>query len=355
MTYWHETPDNPKDSKYWLDVCWSISSAIGLQDPLTAQKKPEDWKVRRRLWWCFYTRNRLISLNLRRSIGFRNNSDEAFPFPDLKDFEIHRYSNKVLNTFKGCEFLWNLSLQEHSAVSFIEEARLSILITDVTDLRDLQSQGLEGHQGLEQHNSTNTWTEQFGKTLEGLHMWRARTSWELDSLGLSKEAGQYSNVAHVHIAWVRLVFLATLSTLYRQNASINMPVEGISGESNRQVLGEISSITQELHALGLVQLLPTTIVALLVPVLAMHFADLRSSCRTMQMTGFQSFYRCMAVLASLKDTYSSAIAVHRFFENSLDNIGNVSSSRVVPSMIRDLLTQKELDLLAQASNGNVDS
>ncbi|OQD72724.1 hypothetical protein PENDEC_c019G01171 [Penicillium decumbens] len=265
MTYWHETPQNPKDSQHWLDI------------------------------------------------------------------------------FDGCEFLRDLSLQERSAVSFIEKAKLSVLISEVAILRDFRKDGCPspGAPGNDEDEFSGAWMEEYEKTLEALHLWHARAPADME------RTNQQNHILFVQHAWIRLVFLTTLGTLYREIACITMPYHEKPAYPDRQVLQEMSSIIQELHNLGVVYLLPTTAVALLVPVLVMHFSDLRSSSDGLQLSGFQNFYRCMRVLSSLGDTYSFAVIVRQFFEDALGNIGGVSPP-VVPTMIQDLLTSKEHESLIKA-------
>ncbi|OQD85581.1 hypothetical protein PENSOL_c097G00150 [Penicillium solitum] len=344
MTYWHETPQNPKDSQHWLDVCWSLGSSIGLHcDPSTAQISCDHRRIWKRLWWCLYTRNRLIALNLRRPISFKKNSGRNMPFLDLEDFDIHRYSDKAIKIFDGCEFLRDLRLQERSAVSFIEKAKLSVLISEVAILRDFRKDGCPspGTPGNDEDEFSGAWMEQYGKTLETLHLWHARAPADME------RTNQQNHILYVQHAWIRLVFLTTLGTLYREIACITMPYHEKPAYPDRQVLQEMSSIMQDLHNLGVVYLLPTTAVALLVPVLVMHFSDLRSSSDGLQLPGFQNFYRCMRVLSSLGDTYSFAVIVRQFFEDALGNIGGASPP-VVPTMIQDLLTSKEHESLIKA-------
>ncbi|KAJ6099687.1 hypothetical protein N7467_001222, partial [Penicillium canescens] len=344
MTYWHETPHNPKDSQHWLDVCWSLGSSIGLHcDPSMAQISCDHRKIWKRLWWCLYTRNRLIALNLRRPISFKKNSGQNLPFVDLEDFDIHRYSDKAIEIFDGCEFLRDLSIQERSAVSFIEKAKLSVLISEVAILRDFRKDGYHtpGTPGDDEDEFAGVWTEQYAKTLEALHLWHARAPADME------KPNQPTHILYVQRAWIRLVFLTTLGTLYREGACIKMPHHKKPAYPDRQVLQEMSSIMQDLHNLGVIYLLPTTAVALLVPVLVMHFSDLRSSSDGLQLPGFQNFYRCMMVLSSLGDTYSSAVVVRQFFEDALGNLGGASPP-VVPTMIQDLLTYKEQESLSKA-------
>lgn len=139
MTYWHESLENPKDSRYWLDVCWSLGVSIGLhRDPSGSQMSPRRKGLWKRLWWCLYTRDRLLSLNLRRPIGFKKSRchKTEMPVVSLDAFDIHRYSPDILTALRDCPFLWDVEIQRRSAINFMKKSRLSLLISEVVMLRD---------------------------------------------------------------------------------------------------------------------------------------------------------------------------------------------------------------------------
>ncbi|KAJ5292096.1 hypothetical protein N7478_001347 [Penicillium angulare] len=332
MSYWHETPDSPKNCQYWLHICCSFSSSIGLQDPIKQEMDFDHGKIRNA------------------SGGFQENNFELLPLVDFEDFEIREYPDKVRNTFKGCEFLWNVSFQEYLASTFIEKAKLSLLISDVTALRDFHNRGSLFFENFQGDEPTYEWKEKFKKTLEKLHEWRASTPSDFEPPILSNDSHMQSNMPHVHVLWVRIVFLATLATLHRQDEDISPPVEKGPERRSRQILSEMSTTMQDLHRCGLIKLLPTTIVALMVPVLAMHYEDIRSGYCSVQIIGFQNFYRCLTMLGSLGDTYSSANAALYFFENALDHTWSCHSPEKIPTFIQDLLTQRELEYLARVSD-----
>lgn len=89
MTYWHESPENPNDSQHWLNVCWSLGVLIGLDcDPSTSPMTPQCQKIWKRLWWCLYTRDTLLALNLRRPLCYGQVDDSQLPLVSLEDFNI---------------------------------------------------------------------------------------------------------------------------------------------------------------------------------------------------------------------------------------------------------------------------
>ncbi|EAW24605.1 fungal specific transcription factor domain-containing protein [Aspergillus fischeri NRRL 181] len=224
MTYWHETPDNPKDSQYWLNVCWSLGASIGLDcDPSTSPMNPQLQKVWKRLWWCLYTRDTLLAQNLRRPLCYGNDKNRL-PLISLEEFNI--------------------------------------------------------------------------------------------------------------------------GTLHREAGSPRFQGLSLPRAQYGQVICEMPSILQDLNQLGLVQYLPTSTVALLVPVLARLVLDFKANNGCMGIETFERFYQGMQVLGTLGDIYSFAVTVRRFFEGTLHGGKQGSSYVSMPSAIRNLLTKKEQDAFA---------
>ncbi|RHZ49044.1 fungal specific transcription factor domain-containing protein [Aspergillus thermomutatus] len=340
MTYWHETPDNPKDSQYWLNVCWSLGASIGLDcDPSTSPMNPQLQKVWKRLWWCLYTRDTLLALNLRRPLCYGNDKNRL-PLISLEEFNIGCHLPKIIMALGDCDFLQNVHLQRHLAVGFIEKAKLSTLISDILFFRDYQE---KKWRQTSRDSCKDRWKEAF----QGLEAWCKELPVELQYEPLrSEDLGHATKLLHVQRAWIRVIFLATIGTLHREAGSPRFQGLSLPRAQYGQVICEMSSILQDLNQLGLVQYLPTTTVALLVPVLARLVLDFKANTGCMGIETFERFYQGMQVLGTLGDVYSSAVTVRRFFEGTLHGGKQGSSYVSMPSAIRNLLTKKEQDAFA---------
>ncbi|KAG2002723.1 hypothetical protein GB937_009593 [Aspergillus fischeri] len=318
MTYWHETPDNPKDSQYWLNVCWSLGASIGLDcDPSTSPMNPQLQKVWKRLWWCLYTRDTLLAQNLRRPLCYGNDKNRL-PLISLEEFNIGCHSPKIIMALGDCDFLQNVHLQRHLAVGFIEKAKLSMLIWDILFFPRLSGKEL-----------ASNFARLLQRSMEG----------SVPGFGSCHKL-------HVQRAWIRVIFLATIGTLHREAGSPRFQGLSLPRAQYGQVICEMPSILQDLNQLGLVQYLPTSTVALLVPVLARLVLDFKANNGCMGIETFERFYQGMQVLGTLGDIYSFAVTVRRFFEGTLHGGKQGSSYVSMPSAIRNLLTKKEQDAFA---------
>lgn len=347
MTYWHESPENPKDSQHWLSVCWSLGVSIGLDcDPSTSPMTPQCQKIWKRLWWCLYTRDTLLALNLRRPLYYGQDDDSQLPLVSLEDFNIGYHSTKIITALGGCDFLLNIQLQRQLAVGFIEKAKISMLIYRALLVRDHQ----EKHrcQGSLESSKDPGW-----EALQGLQAWCEELPVELQYAPLqSGNLDHATKLLHIQRAWIRVIFLATIGTLHRESQSPSLQVLSLSGVQYENIIRETSSILQDLNHLGLVQYLPTTTVALLVPVLARQVLRFKDSTGCIGIEAFERFYQGMRVLGTFGEVYPSAVTVQRFFEGALRSAKqgpNIS----MPSAIRNLLTEEEQNEFASSAFGGV--
>ena len=93
MTYWYESPDDPKDVWHWLGIAVSVARTIGLNcdtsnAPLMSPQQRRLWK---RIWWSCYMRDRLIAIGMRRPMRI-NEGDFDVAMLELDDFETDALS-----------------------------------------------------------------------------------------------------------------------------------------------------------------------------------------------------------------------------------------------------------------------
>lgn len=307
---------------------------------------PQRQKIWKRLWWCLYTRDTLLALNLRRPLCYGQDDDSQLPLVSLEDFNIGYHSTKIITALGGCDFLLNIQLQRQLAVGFIEKAKISMLIYRALLVRNHQ----EKHrcQGSLESSKDPGW-----EALQGLQAWCEELPVELQYTPLqSGNLDHATKLLHIQRAWIRVIFLATIGTLHRESQSPSLQILSLSGVQYENIIRETSSILQDLNHLGLVQYLPTTTVALLVPVLARQVLRFKDSTGCIGIEAFERFYQGMRVLGTFGEVYPSAVTVQRFFEGALRSAKqgpNIS----MPSAIRSLLTEEEQNEFASSAFGGV--
>lgn len=95
MTCWYDGPEDTKGRWHWLQIALSYANEIGLnRNNLSMDFSPSQQRSRRRLWWCCYIRDRLVSLTDRRPCHIRD-EDVEIPLLCADDLET-RFLTEVL-------------------------------------------------------------------------------------------------------------------------------------------------------------------------------------------------------------------------------------------------------------------
>lgn len=87
MTYWYETPNDQKDPWHWMGDSLSFAYTIGLhRNPEHSKTSRKMQRLRKRIWWYCFMRDRLIAVSMRKPPRIRKD-DYDVPMLMLEDFE----------------------------------------------------------------------------------------------------------------------------------------------------------------------------------------------------------------------------------------------------------------------------
>lgn len=87
MSFWSDRPDARKQGWHWIGNAVSFAQGFGLglsPDHLSISAREKS--LRKRLWWCCFSRDRLISIGLSRPTRIRHD-DFDVPLLEVEDFE----------------------------------------------------------------------------------------------------------------------------------------------------------------------------------------------------------------------------------------------------------------------------
>lgn len=327
MTYWHENQDDPKDFRHWLEIALSqaaLAMPIKEHEQRTRAStftSPGLWK---RLWWCMYTRDRLNSLNLRRSPVIKD-AEFTVPLPTLSDFDIAIYPPSVLAMpiLGACEVLRNPTQQQHLATLFIEKANLCCTISGI--IFPITNAAVFAPAVFTHYIAAlDDWHKNLPKEVQ-YHAPPSRTA-----------LSEGERALFAYRAWLEMIYLAASGALHRQNQAQSQKSLQ-SGDSSseptnacadgiRSVTQSIAGVADGLDQLDLVHCLPTTTVGLLTPVLATHFMNIRSETPDLWRNAFQSLYQCLKVLEKLGEVYELAESMAGFFQATICGDVNTNTS-----------------------------
>ncbi|PYH42222.1 transcription factor domain-containing protein [Aspergillus saccharolyticus JOP 1030-1] len=317
MTYWSDHQNNPhRDIWDWIGVCNTQAHSIGLnRDASTSNMDSRVKRLRARIWWSLYSRDRLIAMGLRRPTQV-NEGTSNVPMLKLDDFDLEPFHPAVIKMFR-CRQLEDISHQKRLATMFIEKAKLCQCIGRVLFAQYSPSQYQFGV-------TTRTTTSLVPRQASESEV--ARCSQRLESWlsALPKDA-QFvpasrtnihdgEDVLLLHGAMVRMLYHATTSALYRPWAFLprkDQPkprldlINTAHTKMQDAVIG-ITHIIQGLNQLNLTRFLPQSGVTVIIPAAVAHLTNSLSGNPSTRESSIHHFQRCIQVLQGLKDIYPAA-------------------------------------------------
>ena len=322
MTYWYETPTDQKDAWHWIGVALSFAFNSGLHHsaaPINAD--PKKRRLRKRLWWCCYMRDRLLAMSMRKTPRIRS-EDYDIHMLVLEDFNIQPSSPVLKNMIGDFVSTTTMNTRRTLAALCIEQTKLCICIGRVLSLQYLES------------------NEALRSTDDSVMMLRPRVSCcaaelakviECDQQlvewydGLPADChheirGQDSAVENhgrddllIHRILLRMLYSTTVCALHRPQIRSNMATDPMAKSIHRVscqyvkgAASDIARLAQELDDRQLSGFLPPVGVTVLVPAMVVHLLETRSGDENVRKTGWSRFDQCQKVLQRLRESYPSA-------------------------------------------------
>ncbi|KAJ5893078.1 hypothetical protein N7504_009769 [Penicillium tannophilum] len=316
MTYWSD-PENSlqRDIWDWIGVCNTQAHSIGLnKDPSTAEIDPRLKRLRTRLWWCLYSRDRLIAMGMRRPLQV-NEGTSNVPMLKPEDFDFEPFSKSAVGLFH-CRQLEDVSHQRRLATMFIEKVKLCQCIGRVIFAQYAPSQ--------RQFGATDRTTvtlvprqaseSEFTRCSQKLDSWLAGLPKDAQFIPASRNNFRDGeDVLLLHGAMLRMLYHATSSALHRPWAAHTKDQSKSRTEwrnAARTKMHEaatgITHIVQGLNQLNLTRFLPQSGVTVILPAAVAHLSNSVSDNPAIRESSLHNFQRCIHVLHSLKDMYPAA-------------------------------------------------
>ncbi|CRL23322.1 Transcription factor, fungi [Penicillium camemberti] len=316
MTYWADSENSPqRDIWDWIGVCNTQAQSIGLnKDPASGEIDTKTRRLRSRLWWCLYSRDRLIAMGMRRPLQV-NDGTSSVPMLKLDDFDFEPFSPYVVAKFY-CRQLQDVSHQKRLATMFIEKVKLCQCIGRVLFAQYTPSQ--------RQFGATDRTTvtlvprqaseSEFARCGQKLDSWLSALPKDAQFIPKSgKNFHDGEDVLLLHGAMLRMLYHATSSALHRpwtgplkdQSKSRTDWRNAARAKMNDAAAG-ITHIIQGLNHLNLTRFLPQSGVTVILPAAVAHLTNTMSDDPAVRESSVDNFHRCIQVLHCLKDIYPAA-------------------------------------------------
>lgn len=323
--YWCNRECNPqRDIWDWIGICNTQSHSIGLnKDPTKSDLDPRTKRLRVRLWWSLYSRDRLIAMGLRRPTQI-NEGTSDMPMLTQAHFDFAPFPPSVV-AMLHCRQLVDVSHQKRLATMFIEMVKLCQCIGRVLFAQYSPSH----HQFGTTDRTTITLVPRRASESE-----LSRCNQKLDSWlsGLPKDAHftpststryfkEGEDVLFLHSAMLRMLYHATSSALHRPWATgfssqkssrrHSSSKSHIQWESTARAKADdaatgITHIVQSLNQLDLTRFLPQSGLTVILPAAVAHLTNSTSNNPVIREASIYNFHRCVQVLRRLQDIYPAA-------------------------------------------------
>jgi hypothetical protein len=349
MTYWFERPDNPKNTAQWLSLAISLGHGIGLHRNPYKASEPEGQRLRKRVWWCSFMRDKLVALATSRpaKIGLK---DGDVPMLTVDDFESWNFP-RDLSCVQGCTYLHDQRTQRELALSCVEMVKLCICIGHVLNAHNSLANNAQGCATPKVNVRTKMMLlapspgpdmSEVRRCDEELVKWAA----ELpdDILYRRPVSNDFDKSLTVHKArLLMLYFAATLCVLHRTIALQSGPLldnnraielREVSAKKARLAASEISRICKDLIEFDLVRYLPTSGVTSVLLASIIHLEDLMAEDADVRNSALGEFTRCVTCMQNLRDMYFSADYAVHLLEASVRKMNIKGTGRIahIPSL-----------------------
>lgn len=332
MTYWYEAPDDSKDIWHWLGIAISLARTIGIHcDTSDSGMDLKTRKLWKRIWWCCFLRDRLISLGMRRPLRI---ADTEFDLPmlELDDFETEGMPLELSRMLGGCPAVKDSEKRTTLAKMCIAQAQLCQCVSSVLEV---QYSLLAAKLGLTQETTVRLIPKKSAADTSDvmrcdgqLEEWHSSQKEEMHFFvpGTAQERTNTNDgeVIGLHRALLTGIYLTALSALHRPQVMPAMPSIVVAPElrelSRRKVQDAANDITEmykDLYACDMIRYLPNTGVSCLLPALIIHMLDLKSSDTSIRQAASRKFQFCMQSLQRLREMYASADFAFSFLDTAV--------------------------------------
>ncbi|KAJ5981721.1 hypothetical protein N7522_013349 [Penicillium canescens] len=336
MTYWSDPENSPqRDIWDWIGVCNTQSQSIGLnQNPASGDMDVRTRRLRARLWWCLYSRDRLIAMGMRRPLQV-NDGTSNVPMLRLDDFDFEPFAPSVIANYR-CRQLEDVSHQKRLSIMFIEKMKLCQCIGRVLFAQYTPSQ--------RQFGTTNRTTvtlvprqaseSEFARCGQKLDSWLSTLPKDAQFIPKTKNNFRDGeDVLLLHGAMLRMLYHATSSALHRPWAAASKDQSKSRTElcntariKMHDAASGITHIIQGLNQLNLTRFLPQSGVTVILPAAVAHLSNTMSDNPAVRESSVYNFHRCIQVLHCLKDIYPAADQEYANIEAAIKMQSGASST-----------------------------
>lgn len=313
MSYWYEAQEDEKDTWYWIGVCLSLAQVHNLhRSAENLSVSVQEKRLRKRIWWCCYIRDRLLALGIRRPARIRQD-DFDVPMLTLDDFETNAFSDNPVDFLADVSAEQDPETRKTLAITTIGLARLcvcigNILVSQYTILGSpIGHANNEAAMSARQSNGLMKEMASCDADLKAWHQSLPQCCRYNEDRDINKE------VVRLHQATLHMIYHMAISTLHRprvsrsrSNSGLSMADKRLSRQKATEAAVEITKVAYDLHERNQLRYLSSSSIPAFVSATLIHLLDIRSAREDVRNISIGRFYQCTQALQQLRDMYSSA-------------------------------------------------
>ncbi|KAF4869259.1 Cutinase transcription factor 1 beta [Colletotrichum siamense] len=291
-----------KDSWHWMNTAVTLALDIGLnKEPSLKAFDNSEIKLRRRLWWCCYVRDKILALGMSKPSRIKD-EDHSTSMLSIHDMDLETL--KTERTIFG-----RIQLGPYDHVEMVESAELCVEKTRLSMLmhRTLQ---LQQSTGSQQNSSLEDTVEAIEADLSAwVRQLPVSCQIQPPPIRLRITSIQTSIRSRRHLLHMAYNFarhtLHHERNAHRQEAHSHRPVESL--ETSKRIVSEcadnITRLAADLHQGQMDPYLPIGAITILCPAISTHLINMKNRNQGSRHAAVSGFRVCMRVLDKLRDLY----------------------------------------------------
>ncbi|KAK5207787.1 hypothetical protein LTR41_006299 [Exophiala xenobiotica] len=330
MSLWYEKWNDQRHTWHWTGLGLSLAHSIGLHRGGNVSGLPQKvQRLRRRLWWSLYIRDRLIALGTRRPMRIKD-EEHNVPLLTVDDFDIEPFEALSKDLVAGWPVVGDVSQNRCLALMCIE---LTKLCTCIGQMLSSQYTILGERSSL-----TNTLMvvprDPSEREKELLHCdqkledWYQNLDHEIRLAARDTARGISTSSQGIHWSILIMIHLTAVSVLHRpqvlQPCASGSDLAQGQNLSKEKVKGAARKVTKMLHTMlrrDQVRFLPTSGVPALLWASLAHMLEVKSKDEDVRDASILRYYHTIQVLQRLREIYASADSAVLFLASAVRKAG----------------------------------
>lgn len=323
MSTWYPGKHEKADSWFWTGTAVSLAYSIHLHlEPDESHFSMEEQRLRRRLWWCTFSRDQKVALALGRPhrstyynvrmLSLEDLDDKLLTTPMLYPAETRRYINAVEDS-RTQNTLGRLCI-EHMKLCVCIASFVTTIFKCRREIKTRSRESVKDHSLPSPTNRLNRCTQDFAHWYREL---AADLHYRRDATPSSDVFTQQTRCLAVHKSTVHTLYHVSISALYRLKAlspSSTWRETENQGERHsasqrilRHTAWELTRTNRDLYESGLTSYLSTGAVGGVVAALVIHLLDVKAPNENVRRAAVHGIQQCKQFLLILKNAYGTAV------------------------------------------------